>query len=93
MNEKQDVDKRRETSSFFITNMVLTTRIKKLLEENRELQKKVDFHEVNEAHKGVDDEPESANVADTRKKRKRRLKTEVDRAFVCPVEACCKSYG
>lgn len=63
------------------------------MEENRDLQKKIDFHEVNDMHKGGEDEVENLNIIDTRKKRKRRLKTEVDRNFVCPVEACLKSYG
>ena len=93
MNEKGDSDKRRETSSFFITNIVLTTRIKKLMEENRDLQKKIDFHEVNDVHRNAEEEVDAAAVAENRKKRKRRLKTEVDRNFVCPLETCLKSYG
>lgn len=93
MNEKGEGERRKETSSFFITNIVLTTRIKKLMEENRDLQRKLDFHEVSEKHREGEDEAFYQNVADTRKKRKRRLKTEVDRNFICPLEVCMKSYG
>mgnify|MGYP006978834226 CR=1 FL=1 len=46
MNDKSDVNNKKETSSFFITNIVLTTRVKKLMEENRDLQAKLALYEA-----------------------------------------------
>ena len=72
---------------------MLTTRIKKLIEENRELQRKLDFHEISDKRKDSIDESSYHNTIENRKKRKRRLKTEVERSFICPLESCSKSYG
>ena len=46
MSEETSDSQRRETTALFVSNIVLTTRLKKLLEENRELRKSVAALEV-----------------------------------------------
>jgi hypothetical protein len=44
-NETNDLHKR-ETTALFVSNIVLTTRLKKVLEENKELRRNIQQLEV-----------------------------------------------
>lgn len=71
-----------------IGNIVLNTRIKKLREENHNYKKKIE-----EFLKGGSSKRSYTSNGMLKKKRKRKLKTEVVRNFKCGYPGCTKSYG
>lgn len=73
-----------EASKLFFSNVILTSKIKKLTETNRELKEKIEKLELAKLNKPAVVE---------KKKRKRRTKTEIVRTFQCSIENCQKSYG
>ena len=87
-NENELETRKKANSNFFITNIVLTTRVKKLVEENEKL--KIDYKN-SKINSQLD--PNYNEQGIKRMKRKRRLKEQVNRNFKCVVSNCNKAYG
>lgn len=72
---------------YMIGNIVLNTRIKKLNEERFQLKKKIEDYNKDSSKRSF------YSQGILKKKRKRKLKTEVVRNFKCGYPGCIKSYG
>lgn len=83
---QEDLEKK-ERMEYMVGNIVLNTRIKKLSEENNNFKKAIE-----DQLKGSSKRSYSSNGVH-KKKRKRKLKTEVVRNFKCGYPGCTKSYG
>ncbi len=70
---------------FFITNIVLNSRIGKLKEENQILKRKLEMVESGQNQYQEDQTG--------KKKRRRKLKVEVERNYKCSFPGCTKAYG
>lgn len=75
-------------STLFLVNIVLTTKVKKLQEEIRDLNDKIQKYET-QAYSG--NMPFNGGMS--KKKRKRKTKDQVERNFKCNIGDCSKSYG
>lgn len=71
-----------EINSLFELNEQLGTRLRKALEEKKELADAIASFEMIDRSENED-----------KKKRVRRCANEIERKYVCPVEECQKSYG
>lgn len=75
-------------STLFLVNIVLTTKVKKLQEEIKELHDRIQKYEV---------QGYSGNIAFNgelgKRKRKRKTKDQVERNYKCNIDNCVKSYG
>jgi len=85
---KDNSPEKKEMTEFFITNIVLNTWIKKLTESNLTLKKRLENLENGDSLDSI-----SYTANGNRKKRKRKLKKEVDRNFRCSFKSCNKAYG
>ena len=87
-DEKDSKTDREMKSTLFLVNIVLTTKVKKLQEEIKELNEKIQKYEL----QGL-----SGNVAFNnelgKRKRKRKTKDQVERNYKCNIDNCTKSYG
>jgi len=80
-----------EYCRLFIANVVLTTQMKDLVAEKNELLNKL--AKLEKRSKELNDTKTLDDAAEEKKKRFRRVASEIDRHYRCPVESCQKSYG
>ena len=85
-NEKEEKIKKL-AQKLFLINIFLNSNVKKLLTENENLK-----FQLNNKKKNLSYIPDLTKIL-FKKKRKRKLKNEVDRNFKCPIPICSKDYG
>ena len=72
-----------ETSKLFFSNIILANKTRRLNEENESLRARL-----------AQLESQSPSLAsEARRKRKRRMKEEIARAYPCKLSECGKAYG
>lgn len=97
-NDKPNIDKydTEENNTYYnkycnlyLANVMLLDRIKDSLDHKEEIVRKL--------KKVKNDEPEKpikkVEVADGKKKRNRRLASDIDRTYLCPMPKCSRAYG
>jgi len=81
-----------EYCRLYFANILLTTKLKHLLTEKDELNKKLSTLESNRK-KHEENMGWNFDISEDKKKRHRRTAVEINRHYKCPADICPKSYG